>query len=66
MKKTKQTTRRGTGSQKRNSHGGLSVGKRRGENGGKQRIRSINGRYEVDRGRLRIVYKMENEKNLYV
>ena len=33
--KIKQTTRRGTESQKWKSHGGLSVGKRRKENGGK-------------------------------
>ena len=32
---TKQTTRRGTESQKWTSHGGLSVGRGRGENGGK-------------------------------
>ena len=31
-----------------------------------QGIRSIIGRHKIDRGRLRIVYKMENEKNLYV
>ena len=33
--KTKQTTRRGTESQKWRSHGGLSVGRWSGENGGK-------------------------------
>ena len=32
---TKQTTRTGTESQKWRSHGGLSAGSRRGENGGK-------------------------------
>ena len=31
-----------------------------------QGIRSINGRYKIDRGRLRIVWEMENPKNLYV
>ena len=31
-----------------------------------QGIRSINGRYKVDRGRLRIVREMEKPKNLYV
>ena len=35
QKQTKQTTRTGTESQKWRSHGGLSVGKWRGENGGK-------------------------------
>ena len=38
-----------------------------GENGGKiQGIRSINGRYKIDRERLRIVWEMEKPKNLYV
>ena len=31
-----------------------------------QGIRSINGRYKIDRGRLRIVQQMEKPKNLYV
>ena len=31
-----------------------------------QGIRSITGRYKIDRGRLRIVWEMENPKNLYV
>ena len=31
-----------------------------------QGIRSINGRYKIDRGRLRIVQEMEKPKNLYV
>ena len=35
QKKTKQTTRTGTESQKWRSHGGLSLGSRKGENGGK-------------------------------
>ena len=53
-KQTKETTRRGTDSQR--SYGGSSAGKWRGKNGGKvQGIRSINGRYKKDRGRLRIV-----------
>ena len=30
-----------------------------------QGIRSINGRYKIDRGRLRIVWEMEKPKNLY-
>ena len=31
-----------------------------------QTIRSINGRYKIDRGRLRIVWEMEKPKNLHV
>ena len=31
-----------------------------------QGIRSINGKYKIDRGRLRIVWEMEKPKNLYV
>ena len=31
-----------------------------------QGIRSINGRYKIDRGRVRIVYEMEKPKNLYI
>ena len=30
------------------------------------RIRSINGRYKIGRGKLRIVWEMEKPKNLYV
>ena len=56
QKQTKQTTRTGTESQKWRSHGGLSVGRGQGRMGEKiQKIRSINGRYEIDRGRLRMV-----------
>ena len=29
-------------------------------------IRSITGRYKIDRGRLQIVWEMEKPKNLYV
>ena len=29
-------------------------------------IRSRNGRYKIDRGRLRIVWEMEKPKNVYV
>ena len=54
QKQAKQTTRTGIESQNRRSHGGLSVGV--GRIGVKvQGIRSINGRYKIDRGRLRIV-----------
>ena len=39
----------------------------RGEKGEKvQRIRSINGRYKIERGRLRMVWEMEKPKNLYI
>ena len=31
-----------------------------------QGIKNINGRYKIDKGRLRIVKEMENPKNLYV
>ena len=31
-----------------------------------QGIRSINSRYKIDRGKLRIVWEMEKLKNLYV
>ena len=31
-----------------------------------QGIRSINGRYKIDRGSLRIVWEMEKPKNLYI
>ena len=43
-------------------HGGEEG--RMGEN--VQGIRSINNRYKIDRGRLRIVWEMEKPKNLYV
>ena len=52
---TKQTTRTGTESQKWRSQG-YQRGGGRGIMGGKvQGIRSINDRYKIDRGRLRIV-----------
>ena len=31
-----------------------------------QEIRSINGRYKIDSGRLRIVWEIEKPKSLYV
>ena len=31
-----------------------------------QGIRSVNARYKIDKGRLRIVWEMEKPKNLYV
>ena len=46
---------------------GYQQGSGRGREGGKvQGIRSINGRYKIDRRRLRILREMENPKNLYV
>ena len=56
QRQTKQTTRTGTESQKRRSHGGLSVGKRKRRMGEKvQGISSINGKLKIGRGRVRIV-----------
>ena len=43
------------------------MGRGRGENGGKvQGLRSIIGRYKIDRERLRIVQEMEKPKNLHI
>ena len=39
-------------------------GERRME--GKVQEISLNGRYKIDRGRLRVVQEMEEPKNLYV
>ena len=45
---------------------GYQWGEGEGRMGGKvQGIRSINGRYKIDRGRLRIAQEMEKPKNLY-
>ena len=56
QKQTKQTTRTGTEPQKWRSHGGLSTGDWEEERGGKiQRTSSINDRWKIDRGRVRIV-----------
>ena len=46
-------------------------GYQQGEGGGRmgekvQGIRSINGRYKIDRGRVRTVEVMEKPKNIYV
>ena len=47
--------------------GYLSAGRGREEMGGKvQGIRSIIGRYKIERGRLRIVQEMEKSKNLHI
>ena len=54
--KTKQTARTGTESQKWRSLGGLSTGEWEGEKGVKvQRISSIDDRWKIDRGRVKIV-----------
>ena len=46
---------------------GYQQGSGRGRERGKvQRISSINGRYKIDRRKLRIVWEMEKPKNLYV
>ena len=46
---------------------GYQQGGGEGRMGGKvQGIRSINGRYKIDRGRLRIVWEVEKPKNLHV
>ena len=43
------------------------MGRGRGKNGEEvPGIRSINGRYKTDRGRLRIMWEMEKAKNLHV
>ena len=56
QKQTKQTPRTGTESQTWRSHGRLSVGRGRGRMGEKVLgISSINGRYNIDRGRVRNV-----------
>ena len=39
---------------------------RGGREGEKVQGRSINGRYQIDRGRLSIVWEMEKPKTLYV
>ena len=65
--KTKQTSRTGIEPQKWRSHVGLSVGVQVGKEGEKvQRISSIDDRWKIDRGRVRIVQEMQKPKNLYV
>ena len=57
MKQTTRITVVGIESQKRKSHGGLSVGRGKGRTMREkaQGIRTINGIYKTERGRLRIV-----------
>ena len=46
---------------------GFQQGSTRGRQVGKvQRISSINGRWKIDRGRVRIVWEMEKPKNSHV
>ena len=46
-------------SQKWISHGGLSAGREKRGTGEKvEGIKSINGRYKIDRGRLRIILEI--------
>ena len=46
---------------------GYQLGRVRGRIGAKvQVLKSIIGRYKIDRGRLRIVWEMQKPKNLYV
>ena len=64
--KTKQTTRTGAESQNGDHMEGYQWGgggRRMGEN--VQEIRSIHGRYKIDRKRLSIVWQMEKPKKLY-
>ena len=63
-KQTKQTTRTGRESQIWRSSGGSSAG-RGGMEEKVQGLKSINGRYKIDREVLRIVQEMEKPKNLY-
>ena len=43
------------------------MGRERGKMGEKvQEIRSINGRYKIDRGKFRIVWEMEKPKTLHM
>ena len=46
---------------------GFQWGGEREEKGEKVRgIRSVNSRYKIDMGRLRIVWEMEKPKNLHI
>ena len=66
QKQTKQTTRSGTESQKWRSYGGLSVRRRKEENGEKGTGNKKHNWQVPNRGKLRIVWGMEKPKNLYV
>ena len=55
--------RTGTDSQKWRSHGGLSAWWGREENGGKGTgNKKLNGRYKIDRGRLRMCRKWRSQR----
>ena len=56
QRQTEQTTRTGTEPQKWRSQGGLTIEEWEVERGGNvQRISSINDRWKIERGRVRIV-----------
>ena len=66
-KHTKQTTEQEQNHKNEDHRVGYPQGEGWRKMGGKvQGIRSINGRYKIGRGRLRIVQEMEKSKNLYV
>ena len=59
----KQTTRTGTESQKWRSYAGYQQrGGREGMGGKVQGISSINGRYKIDKGMLRIVWELRSQR----
>ena len=64
--KTKPITRTGTESQKWRSHGRLSVGQGREENGGKGAGNKKHKWQVENRGKLRIVQEIQKPKNLYL
>ena len=67
QKQTKQTTRTGTESQKWRSHGGLSEGRRRRENGGKGTgNKNHNQQVQNRQGEAKNSVGMEKPKNFYV
>ena len=70
-KKKKNELSKQLGQKQNHRNGDHMEGYQQGEGGDRmgekvQGIRSINGRYKIDRGRLRIVQEMEKPKNLYV
>ena len=67
QKQTKQTLEQ----EQNHRNGGHMEGYQQGQEGGRmgekvQGIRSIIGRYKIDRGILRILQETEKSKNLYV
>ena len=70
-RKQKQTLSKQLEQEQNHRNGDHMEGYQWGGGGGRMRekvqgIRSIIGRYKIDRGRLRIVWEMEKPKNLYV